>query len=74
MSDIGTSDSTSTETPIIQPTDPTLLLVVPAWAEEEPDDETLTEEDPVIIPKDQTDLDALFGDLKGSLQEELLTV
>ena len=39
-----------------------------------PDDESPTEEDPVIIPEDQADLDSLFGDLDGSLQDELLTV
>jgi hypothetical protein len=31
-------------------------------------------EDPAILPEDQTDLDSLFGDLNGSLQEDLLTV
>jgi hypothetical protein len=42
--------------------------------EEEPNDESLTEEAPVIFPEEQAALDTLFGDLDGSLQDELLAV
>jgi len=41
---------------------------------EEPDEESLTEEAPVIVPEEQAELDALFGDLGSSLQDELLAV
>jgi hypothetical protein len=53
---------------------PTLLIVDPALTEEELDDESSQEDDTAIIPEDQTDLDALFGDIDGSLQEDLLAV
>ena len=72
--DTSTSDSTSTDSTITQPTDPTLLIVNPVPTEEEPDDESSTQDDTAILPEDQADLDSLFGDLEGSLQEELLTV
>jgi len=41
---------------------------------EEPDEESLIEEAPVIVPEEQAELDTLFGDLGGSLHEELLEV
>jgi chitinase len=68
------NDESSTETSLVQPTDPTLLLVEPVLIEEESDDESSTQDDPAILPIDQADLDSLFGDLDGSLQEELLAV
>ena len=74
-SNLSSNDETSTETSIDQPTDPTLLIVELAWAEEEPDDESPIENDTEIIATtDQTELDSLFGDLDDSLQEELLAV
>ncbi len=57
-----------------QPTDPTLLRVAPAWIEEEPDDESSTEDDTEVLPEEQADLDSLFGGLDGSLLEDLLAV
>jgi len=73
--DSGTSDSTSTDSTVFQPTDPTLLLADPGPTEEESDDESPIENDAEIIATtDQSDLDSLFGDLDGSLQEELLAV
>jgi hypothetical protein len=47
-------------------------LLYPVPSEEEPDDESLMEEAPVIVPEEQAELDILFGDLGGSLQDELL--
>jgi hypothetical protein len=49
-------------------------LLYPVLTKEEPDDESLVEEAPVIVPEEQAELDTLFGDLGGSLQDELLTV
>jgi len=71
--DTDTTDATATQDDVLQPVNSASLLG-PALTEEEPADETPTEEDPAILPEDQTDLDSLFGDLDGSLQDELLTV
>jgi hypothetical protein len=49
-------------------------LLYPVLTEEEPDDETLTEEAPVIASEEQAELDILFRDLGGSLHDELLDV
>ena len=49
-------------------------LLYPALTEEEQNDESSTEEGPVIVPEEQAELDALFGDLGSSLQDELLVV
>ena len=73
-SNLSSSDETSTETPIIQPTDPTLLIVEPVPTEEESDEETPAEDNTEVLPEDQADLDSLFGNLDGSLQKDLLTV
>jgi streptogramin lyase len=71
---LSSSDETSTETTIIQPTDPTLLLIDSAWTEKKQDGESSTEEDPAVLPEDLANLDSLFVDLDGSLQDELLVV
>ena len=71
--DAGTTDSTSTQDVVLQPINSARLLD-PALTEEEPDDESSTEEDPAISSEDQADLDSLFGDLDGSLLDELLAV
>ena len=68
------NDETPTDITVVQPTDPTLLIVELVLIEEESDDESPTEDDTEILPVDQADLDSLFGDLNDSLQEELLTV
>jgi VCBS repeat-containing protein len=73
-SNLSRFDETSTETSIIQPTDPTLLNVEPILIEEEPDEESPTQDDTEVQPEHQADLDALFGNLDDSLQEDLLTV
>jgi VCBS repeat-containing protein len=69
-----TSTDTSTDTPIIQPTDPTLSIVEQALIEEESDEESSTGEDTEILPEDLADIDSLFENLDGSLHEDLLTV
>ena len=53
---------------------PLRAILYPALIKEEQDDEILTEDAPVIVPEEQAELDTLFGDLGGSLQDELLTV
>jgi hypothetical protein len=67
------SDSTTTQDVVLPPINSAPLLK-PVPSEEEPADEMLMEEAPVIIPEEQAELDTLFGDLDGSLQDELLTV
>jgi hypothetical protein len=59
---------------VVLPTTISGPLLYPVLTKEEPDDDTLTKEFSVIVPEEQAELDTLFGDLDGSLQDELLAV
>ena len=74
FNDASTTNVFTTTGDVVLPTTISAPLLYPVLTEEEPDDETLTEEAPIIIPEEQAELDSLFGDMDGSLQDELLTV
>jgi hypothetical protein len=74
FNDASTTNVFTTTGEVVLPAIDSTPLLYPALIEEELDDETLTEEAPVIVPEEQAELDALFGDLDGSLQDELLAV
>ena len=74
FNDESTTNVVTTTGDVVLPTTISAPLLYPVLTEEEPDDESLVEEAPVIVPEEQAELDTLFGDLGGSLQDELLTV
>ena len=74
FNDASTTNVVTTTSDVVLPTTVSGPLLYPALTEEESDDEALAEEAPVIVPEEQAELEILFGDLDGSLQDELLTV
>jgi hypothetical protein len=74
FNDVSTTNVVTTTSDVVLPTTVSAPLLYPTLNEEESDDETLTEDAPVIVPEEQAELDTLFGDLDGSLLDELLAV
>ena len=74
FNDASTTNVVTTTGDVVMPPIYSAPLLYPALIEEESDDEALAEEAPIIVPEEQAELDTLFGDLDGSLHEELLAV
>jgi hypothetical protein len=74
FNDASTTNVFTTTGDVVLPTTILGPILYPALIKEEQDDEILMEEAPVIVPEDQAELDTLFEDLNGSLQDKLLAV
>jgi hypothetical protein len=74
FNDANTVNVVTTTGDVVLPPFNSAPLLYPVLTEEEQPDEILTEEASVIISEEQAELDTLFGDLDGSLQNELLAV